>query len=603
MSSKSSLGNSVTMGQLLEFKVAFPNEEPLTAEQYLKGGSKAFILNVAASFLGFKIHKSEFSDNRKLLGMFFRKENQEFAQSVYDRIKAIEITGVRIGIINSYTSLKLFEHFFSRGEELETQTEAEFERNLFKAYLVLNSDFTNAQRRAFDSTNDLDDLLKVPMMMFCLHYPLADKTNFNIGEIWATQIIKATYLFQYLETSPRTQPLLAAFLKHFDRSTWPDYLKSLIPLTFSAIQNEREIHTDIVVKPGEKFDEDCAFIEKLIVKEADEFEENDFLTTRATPFYKVKDGVYRIIFNLFVVEKIFKGVYFLLRDVNNTLPSQQKVPSLKGIYCHEFSEKTLLYRIMGIIYPDKCLKFTGQQLTDWGIDGAPDYYVRKGKRILLFESKDFLIRADLKASFDYDIYDEEFAKTLYYEKLPNGKEKAGAVMQLISSIKKLLKNDFPADKDHHYKDVLMYPILITHDHQYDTPGLSDLVNSWFQEELVVLKEEGYFVHRIKPLTIINIDTLVYHQVALSKNVSLYEVLDEYHEYIKLKPGLKFKTLDEFKVYRMEKMIPFSLFTTKYFGKMGIKNLPPIMDIVTPSLFREELAKSQTAAREGMGDSE
>src|SRR5690606_16403625 len=162
------------------------------------------------------------------------------------------------------------------------------------------------------------------------------------------------------------------------------------------------------------------------------------------------------------------------------------------IYCYEFSEKVLLYKVVPIIYSVKCIRFTGQELADMNISGAPDYYLRKGKDILLFESKDFLIRADLKASFDFDVYEEEFGKTLYYEALPGGKEKGGAVMQLIASIKRLLSKRFEADTNYFYKDVYIYPIIITHDHQYDTPGLNELVNYWFQEELSLLEEEGLF---------------------------------------------------------------------------------------------------------------
>jgi len=62
----------------------------------------------------------------------------------------------------------------------------------------------------------------------------------------------------------------------------------LIPLTIPAIKNEREAHTDINVTTGEKFEEGCAFIEKLIVEETDELDQNDFLTIRARPFYKIK---------------------------------------------------------------------------------------------------------------------------------------------------------------------------------------------------------------------------------------------------------------------------------------------------------------------------
>lgn len=578
------------MGQYLEFDVAFPGEVPLTPEQYLEGGSKSIILNVAAYFLGFKSYNSKFNDHKELLNAIFGPENNAFANDIYDKINNEEKTGIKIGIINAYSSLKLFEYFFSKDDQKETQTHAEFERNLFKAYLVLNTEFTNNQKAAFISTEELKGDLKLSMMMFCMEFPVFDKSNYDIKEMWATQAIKSIYLFEFLETTPKTKTLLAAFLAHFNSPTWQEYLKNILPLTISAIKNENEAHTDIIVTQGEKFEEGCAFIEKLIVQENEEIDKNDFLTVRARPFYKIKDGVYRIIFNLFVVEKIFKGVYFFLRDINDKLPNYQKLPGIKSVYCYEFSEQTLVYKIMDIIYPNKCIKFSGKQLADMKIDGAPDYYVRKTKNILLFESKDFLIRADKKASFDFNIYEEEFGKTLYYEELPNGKEKAGAVMQLINSIRGILKKEFKPDTDYYYKDIFIYPILIIHDHQYDTPGFNDLIKYWFQEELSNLQDEGLFIHHVKPFVVVNVDSLIFHQTGLAKSIPLHEMINLYNDHTKINPKLKFKTIEEYKQYRMSKLIPFSLFITKYFDVQGIWKSPPIMDLVAPALFEEEFKK-------------
>lgn len=594
MTAKKFIDNAVKMRQLLEFEVAFPCEKPLTPKEYLKGGSKSFILNVAAFFLGFKSYKSKFSDIRSLLENLFGFENNGFANEIYYRIRTIEKVGTIISIINTYSSLKLFEYFFQKEEEKETQTHAEFERNLFKAYLVLNSEFTKTQGVALSSTKNLDDEIKIPMMMFCMQYPIYDKVNYDIYQIWTTQTIKTIYLFQFFEFHKKTSSLLSAFLAHFNINTWQEYLKSLLPLTIPAIKNEREAHTDIVVTPGEKFEDDCAFIEKLIVQENDELDKNDFLTLRTKPFYKIREGVYRIIFNLFVVEKIFKGVYFLLRDVNDKLPKGNKLPELKSFYGYEFSEKILLYKVIESIYPDKCISYSGKDLADMKIDGAPDFYIRKDRNILLFESKDFLIRADKKTSFDFNIYEEEFQRVLYYEELPNGKVKHKAVMQLINSIRKILKKEFPADTDYHYKDISIFPVLITYDHQYDTPGFNTLINYWFQNEIQDLKEEGLFIHHVKPLVVVNIDSLIFHQVGLKESIPLHEVLKIYEEQIKIIPMLKFNTLEECKQYRLSKLIPFSVFINNYFHKHGIKKLPPILNLVTPALFRDEMEKREQA---------
>jgi hypothetical protein len=359
---KSYLSNAVRMEQILEFEVAFPFEVRLTIEQYLIGSSKEMILNAATLFLSFKSSKSKFDDNKEFLEMFFRTENNQLANQIYDRIKGLERQGIKIGIINTYSSLKLFEYYFSKPKEPETQTQAEFEINLFKAYLALNSEFTGKQRIAYSSAQESDEELKIPMKFFCMQYPVCDKSNYDINQIWVTQMIKAIYLFQFLETDKKTQPLLSAFLAYFNCPTWQQYLKNLLPLTISAINNERESYTDILVESGDNFEQDCAFIEKLIILENDELDKNDFLSTRAKPFYKVKDGVYRIIFNLFVVEKIFKGVYFLLKDILSKMSEENrkkiKISNLRSLYGYEFSEKILCYKVMESIYSDKCIRFS-----------------------------------------------------------------------------------------------------------------------------------------------------------------------------------------------------------------------------------------------------
>ena len=165
-------------------------------------------------------------------------------------------------------------------------------------------------------------------------------------------------------------------------------------------------------------------------------------------------------------------------------------------------------------------------------------------------------------------------------------------MQLIFNIKKLLKNEFEADSDFYYKRVFIYPILITHDRQYDTPGFSDLVSSWFEDELEILAEEKLFIHHIKPLTVINIDSLIYNQICLSENISLHRVINKYHEHIKIDPKKKFSSVEEYKEYRLEKMIPFSWFIDEYFFQIGCREIPPVFQLLKSELFEEENLNDQ-----------
>lgn len=163
--------------------------------------------------------------------MFFGPKNNGFANQLYKKIKGLEKGGNKVGIVNPYSSLTLFEYFFKRPNERETQSHDEFEINFFKAYLVLNSEYTAKQHKAFESTKNLGKDLAFPMMMFCMNYPVSDKHHYDINEIWITQILKSILLFQFLEKNEKTIILYQTFLKHFEFSSWQEYLKSLIPLT------------------------------------------------------------------------------------------------------------------------------------------------------------------------------------------------------------------------------------------------------------------------------------------------------------------------------------------------------------------------------------
>ena len=557
--------NKIKYERILVFEDIFPEEKPLSAIEYLKGGDKNLILNVASFFLGYKSLNSKTVDNKKLLFDVFGPSNNEFAYGIYAKIIDIEKEGEIIRIINVYSSLMLFELFFTQNEIAVTQSDGEFEKNLFKAYLTLNSEFISKQLIAFSSTEKCDASMKLSLQYFCSQYPIADKMNYNINHIWITQIIKAICLFQFLESDNNTKYLLDSFLNNFDSKSWKEYLMKIIPLTTSAFNNTNAAYTDIHVNPGTKFQSDCEFIEKLSLIANEELKDYDFISLRSTPFYKIDEGIYRIIFDLFAIEMIFKGLYFKLNSINDNLLVKFKIKEFKSIYGYEFSEKKLFYKAIEDIYNFKCIKFSGNDLDKMNIDGAPDYYIRKRKNILVFESKDFLVKADKKMSFDYEVYKDEFHRLLYLGKKLNEKNKPKAILQLINSIKKILNKEFPADTHYNYRDVFIYPILIIHDNQYDAPGFNYMLNNWFQKELLLLKEEGFFIHNIRPLFVVNIDTLLFHQFGLSQKIPFHKTLNLYEKEI-------------------SKLIPFSLFLSNLFNDKNIGKIPTLLESVLPELF-------------------
>jgi len=121
------------------------------------------------------------------------------------------------------------------------------------------------------------------------------------------------------------------------------------------------------------------------------------------------------------------------------------------------------------------------------------------------------------------------------------------------------------------------------------PGFNQLLNTWFQEELETLREEGLFVNRVKQLIVVNIDSLFYNQIGLSKGMQLHEVINFYTKRI-----VGNTTMDNKLNFRSE-YDPFSHHMIDIITINGFGEVPPIVETVAPSLFKDEYVEESKEA--------
>lgn len=576
--------------RLLEFEHIFPSEESQPIANYLKGCSKETIRGVATFFLSFNNIYTTHS-NQKLIKELFCQENKKFGEKVYAKILEFEQKGIPVNIINHYSSLRLFEIYYDLEDDEDSQAPAEFEINLFKAYLLLNTEWTKMQYKAITSVDKVKKELveeygekSISLIeSFVTHFPTFDKENYDVKQVWLSQLYRSILLLQFIADHPEGKKLWKTFLNIYNCKSWQDYLKKLIPITLSALNFDNEQHTTISVINDECFDENCVFLEKFILEEYGK--EEDFRSLREKPLYRIEKGEYRIIFNLFVIQKLYKGLYFTLRNINDSLPTKDRISrNFRQLVTDNFSEQTLCYKVLDSIYPECKVKKPGREILELGIIGEPDYYIRDDNNILLFESKDVLISAEKKMSYDYEIYDKEFENKFYYHTDQNGKEVISAVVQLINNVKRVLNNEFPFDVRRQKERIKIYPILITYEMEYEVPGVNVIINNWFQAELSELKDNNPHLktYQVNPLVIINIDTLIYYMDYLSQKVRLHTIIQQF-----LVDNKCFKSYSHFE------NLSFSYFLSNYitekFTKKGIfPNYKIIKDMI-PSLFPEEFS--------------
>jgi hypothetical protein len=526
-------------------------EEPQPLNHYLDGISRSKLLLLGSHFLGFDVHNPKHLDFESFINDFFSK-NTEFKSTVLGKLRHLKANASKeLLIINTVSSLEFFQYAFDHSSDLETQNDSDIEKNVFLAYLSLNQKTRKMEDNIFSSIQNLSLEEQAAALFFTQSYGYSNLVNYNRSELIITQLIKAAFLFEFLMKTPQTKSLYEAFLSDYGFKEWKEYLIMLFPFVSGIVTNEKEGFMDFKVKPGAQFKKDCEFIDKLILPEGSIAEDYDFKKIRERPFYKIEEGKYRIILSLFVIEKIYKALYFKLAVLNSTLTNS--VSQLKSFLGDEFSEKTLGYEILNSIYKKNYITFSGKESKDLKVSSEPDYYLRKGKRIFLFESKDFLIDSGIKTSYDFQKIKAAFETKLLRD------HKKRAIPQLLGNCEKILAKTFIPDRNYDAQKVIIYPIILLHDNQYNVVGLNHVVNTWFESELQNYTNNGLRTDAISPVSIINIDTFIYHQdLFRDRELKLEDLLEGYIKHSSLK-NLRYKSHEHLESIITKRLMPFSAY--------------------------------------------
>ena len=511
---------------LIEYKDIF-DDKVQHYTSYLKGIGKKEIVIFCSYFISTCIYGKGTAEIKYQINNWFSPSNSELFRSVLG--KMANLKDKNITLLNIFNVLKILEYVIKNGPESNEITNLEFEVQTFKAVLVLNQEFNLRDKIISRSTYDLDDNLKSQCLLMTIAFCYFDLMYFKSNEQEIVQFIKAYFLFDFIENhSDKTKTILKSFYSNQNVNHWKDYLKKYMPIFHVIINSDSTRPIDLIVPENGGYEENCKFLNSLILNNEYDIDEFDFITCRSKPFYNTEAGTYRIIHPLFVIEKLYNGLYFTLSNINDALPA--KISNFRSFFCDEFSEKYLVYGILDKSFPKRFIKLSGQEIKAKvsGIIAEPDYYIRNNNQIYLFESKDALIDKETKQSHDFKRI-ETVLKTKIYYYLKDGIRKNIGLMQLITNIKRILTNECTWDSPTPSRTSI-YPILLVHYNIYNTPGINYLINTWFREELIYLTKEGLKTDKIKDLVVIDINTfLLFHERFQNNSLCLQCLIDEYNK--------------------------------------------------------------------------
>ncbi|MGZ2371449.1 hypothetical protein ACXR6G_16840 [Ancylomarina sp. YFZ004] len=478
----------------LEFKSVFPEEEPLDIKVYLNKISSNTLLNV----IGFSntIPQPNFDNFNSNLEI-----RQDIVRRVNTYLRMSKITE-KPGIVTRLGSLKLAEIVLSnRVELIENNTNPEDididEINMLKAFLIINHDLNTSQ-----IVEERDDSFELMVdIIIASSFPASDlgfrnDNNLEFVKLVHATIIRFEYLIEFLEGSKKYKFLGDELCKYFNQDNSKKLVRQ-VKLFFVKL-------LEIKMENGFRFlmeDDAKPFVESLVSYEV--AEDEDFTNLKNYPIYKIDKSTYAIIDFFFAVDKFVKSTKFILKSAFHehlNLPAKDR--SFFEFYNTEFTEKFLVVKLLDKLFHKKHFKKKEQNK---GNKHEPDYYIRHGNTIFLFENKDVLIAKNVKSSGNISLIE----KTLKLKFLEVNENPIG-IGQLITSIEQILLNKFNYDQYvNSKKNFKVYPILLLNDRIFETPGLNYRMNTWYKESIKERLKENYNPNYIKDLIILDIDTLIY----------------------------------------------------------------------------------------------
>lgn len=448
-------------------------------------------------------------------------EAYEVFNPIRDYYQKSGYSSKQVAILNLWSNLTLMNLLLAQqpNEEFE-KGKGDFNTLLLHHYLKVNekfaldSDNLAKEIRFEDYERREDYIARVLLSNGINNFDIA-YTN-DLHNLIAN-FYKSYQLLSFLDSE--YNELLNVFLTDYNVPNKEHFLKAILPVAFHAMNGAFTDSGIQILKTDNESSRD--FLDRLISNSENCVDSSvDFSHLRANPLFKMDDNEYLIIDRGLAINRLFASIFF---DVHKII--KDKRIKINGdfffIYTYGFIEKYLTYTVLDKIYKKRGYKvLSGEDIVrNHNVDTEPDYYVRNGKKILLFEIKASIIRGEVKQSFSWTEIEKELKKKFY----GTPKEKK-AVLQLIERIEILVNKE---DKRGVYdstrpNNFIVTPILLVTDHALNTLGVNHILNAWFTDEVNKSEILSPIKHRIRKLVIVNIDTLIVYSEYLKDKSGAFE---------------------------------------------------------------------------------
>lgn len=510
----------------MTYSCLFPNTQPRGYDEYLKTIPiiKAIEFVSHLSLTRNQLLKS--NDELSLLMPILFRVNKEIQHIVVDYLNSIKIS--EFSFIDSHALLLLTEKLLLYNNTSQDDLSEDDYSNIMLAYWICCEERVSK----VDNVDQIDS----PESFLSIYVP--EQLIYNdiiYPKDYRIEFIKCFSFMSFCEKDKIFFEFLQIFSSEYG-ITWQEYLYINITLYLKMLTNDAG--STPIVYIDDAYVSALNFMAPICCELGFYNTRTDFRSLRQTPVLKASNNYFIILFDKFFVDKIFNSLLF---DFAKTLSKHKQItnisgfPDLKQLVGQRFTERILFYEIMNRCFCNYAeVMLSGETLKPYISNGEPDYYIRKGSRVFIFEFKDVLLNTDVKYSRDLLKIENEllelFEESTFEKKSDKiKKSKPKAIKQLLKVIKEKLPVIHNGIDKTELSKIYIFPIIIYSDSNFDVDGVNYMINKRFLSLLNLTELDSRYV--VKDLVMINLNNLIQLEDLFFQNrINLSTCINDYRSY-------------------------------------------------------------------------
>ena len=553
---------NITIEKILEFNDLFPEEKEIDISSVLKKYSKKYLV-LSSNVLSHNYGRAYIPDKNNT---FFSSHSEKHLEDLNNRFEQLtKKSGQKIFCYcTTKTSLELMRIIFSIPiNEYKNDGDIEdFEYDLFRVILQINENLMS-----FNSTNEQN----LATFSFLNFFIMNDISGQDARGVFIRQVQYYSILSEFIETYPACGKAKETFYKSAGITKMSDYAKTWLALFTLEFEYQKKQGKGCPILDLNRLQDvddtlNIAVLDFLSINLNEHILYNntkiktrdnnvDYRVFRSCPLIKIDDNKYIIYCFPILVERLYNSLFFDLKD---------SFKDAFNFYNKDFVEKVLFQpqvlqclneKITSKIYPSREMILCGDKIKEE--DNQPDFYLRENDNLILFECKAIRINGELKDKSDIDELLSILKNKLYCSKenidKSRGKKKKAeqvGVTQLVQQMKMIDADTFKWDNNIP-DEVAYYPVIVLEDPRFVVPGLSYIINSWYQS----LIEQELPEQMCHPIVVMSIDMLMLYS-HIFKAEGFHNVFDKYFKqavcYSANGVTWTFDPLADFNVFMQEK---------------------------------------------------